>query len=78
MSIANAPMYFWLVSALNGMVIDIRGGDTAPDTPITTWPRKQLTPIPPGHGVREGTTEADNQLWITYYKFCSKCIQLDH
>jgi hypothetical protein len=49
-AIADTPMYFWLKSKLNGMVVDIRGANTAPDTPISTYPQKALN-------------QAINQLW---------------
>jgi hypothetical protein len=41
-AIADSPMYFFIKSKLNGIVLDIRGANTAADTPITTFPQKSI------------------------------------
>jgi len=41
--------FYFITSKLNGFVLDIKGANTAPVTPIISYPRK--------------TTGTDNQLW---------------
>jgi hypothetical protein len=42
--------YSWIKTKLNGMVLDIRGANTAPDTIVSTYPQKPFN-------------QAANQLW---------------
>src|SRR5438270_13355990 len=41
--------HFFIQSRLNGFVLDVQGGSTAPGTPVITFPKK--------------TSGTDNQLW---------------
>jgi hypothetical protein len=47
--------FFFIMSMLNGDVIDIQGASTAPDTKLDAFPQK--------------TTGTDNQLWIAVLPF---------